>query len=92
MSGTLHVFRRSVVNGDSHYQVNYTTTGSSYARVIDTDAGLTDFLIESGALEEGDVNAFWDALASDGHVSLEDVDIPEGEAPMMGLKQTPSDF
>jgi uncharacterized protein involved in outer membrane biogenesis len=92
MAGTLHVFRRSVVNGNSHYQVNYTTTGSSYARVIDTDAGLTDFLIESGALEEGDMNAFWDALAANGSATVAGVDIPEGEAPMMGLKQTPSDF
>jgi len=92
MSGTLHIFRRSVVNGDSHYQINYTTTGSSYARVFDTDAGLTDFLIESGALEEGDMNAFWDALAANGRATLSDVDIPEGEAAMMGLKQTPSEF
>jgi hypothetical protein len=92
MAGTLHVFRRSVVNGDSHYQVNYTTTGSSYARVFDTDSGLTDFLIESGALEEGDVNAFWDALASNGSATVPDVNISEGDAPMMGLKQTPSDF
>ena len=92
MSGTLHVFRRSVVSGESHYQINYTTIGSSYARVIDTDAGLTDFLIESGALEESDVNSFWDALAANGHVTMDEVDIPEGEATMMGLKQTPSDF
>jgi uncharacterized protein involved in outer membrane biogenesis len=92
MSGTLHVFRRSVVNGDSHYQVNYTTAGSSYARVFDTDAGLTDFLIESGALEEGDVNAFWDALAANGSATVSEVSIPEGEAAMMGLKQTPSEF
>jgi hypothetical protein len=92
MSGTLHVFGRSVVNGNPHYQVNYTTTGSSYARVFDTDSALTDFLIESGALEEGDVNAFWDALAANGSATLPDVDIPESEAPMMGLKQTPSDF
>jgi hypothetical protein len=92
MSGTLHVFRRSVVNGNAHYQVNYTTTSSSYARVFDTDAGLTDFLIESGSLEEGDVNAFWDALAANGSATVTDVDIPEGEAAMMGLKQTPSEY
>ena len=92
MSGTLHIFRRSVVNGNPHYQVNYTTTGSSYARVFDTDAGLTDFMIESGALEEGDVNAFWDALAANGSATLSEVDIPEGETTMMGLKQTPSEF
>jgi uncharacterized protein involved in outer membrane biogenesis len=92
MSGTLHIFRRSVVNGEPHYQVNYTTTGSSYARVFETDAGLTDFLIESGALEEGDMNAFWDALAANGSATVSDVDIPERETPMMGLKQTPSEF
>jgi hypothetical protein len=92
MSGTLHIFRRSVVNGDPHYQVNYTKAGTTYARVLDTDSALTDFLIDSGALAEHELNPFWDTLAADGHASITDVVIPDSATPMMGLKQAPSDY
>ncbi len=92
MSGTLHIFRRSVVNGEPHYQVNYTKAGNSYARVFDSDSALTDFLIESGSLAEHEVNGLWDTLAADGHATIPDIDIPEHEAPMMGLRHTPSDY
>ncbi len=92
MAGVLHIFRRSVVNGEPHYQVNYTTAGDSYARVLGSDAELTDFLIETGALAEDEVNGFWDSLAANGHASLSEVDIPQSETAMLGLRQAPSDF
>jgi len=92
MAGTLHIFRRSVVNGEPHYQVNYTTVGNSYARVFESDAVLTDFLIETGALREDEINALWDLLAGSGHASLTDVEINETEASAFGLRQAPSDF
>ena len=35
MSGTLHIFRRRIANGGEIYQLNYTTTGSTFAKVFD---------------------------------------------------------
>lgn len=91
MAGTLHIFRRSVVNGTPHYQVNYNTAGNSFARVFETETGLTDFLIQTGALEEDEVNNFWDSVVTDGHATIADVHIQEPEASQFGMRQAPSD-
>lgn len=91
MAGSLHIFVRSVVNGSPHYQVNYTTAGNTYARVFETDVGLADFLVESGAIAEHELDPFWRSLGEHGHATIPGVHIPEPETNELGLVQAPSD-
>jgi hypothetical protein len=92
MSGTLHIFQRSVVNGSSHYQVNYNTPGNTFAKVFDDEAELRDFLISVAEMTPSEIDQLWSELNGRHSVTIGEVDIPEHEVGMLGLKQAPTDY
>ena len=91
MSGSLHIFRRSVVNGSTHYQVNYNTANSTYARVFDNHDELRDFLISVAEMSPGEIDEFWTEIHQRNSVTLSDIDISEQDTDFLGFKQSPSE-
>ncbi len=92
MSGTLHIFRREVVNGGTFFQVNYNLPGRSFAMVLDGQHQLSEFLEVIAALPTDLVDAIWGELNRAGLANVADVVIDEGQAVGHGMKETPSDF
>lgn len=92
MAGTLHIFRRSVVNGSTHYQVNYNVAGSTYARVFDDHKELRDFLIAVADMSPSDIDQFWGEIGNRNSITLSDIDISEHDTGFLGFKQAPSDY
>lgn len=91
MSGSLHIFRRDVVNGSPFYQVNYNLAGRSLAIVLDP-GDLDEFLGTIAALPEDIVAAAIREVDTTGKAHILDVEIPEGEAVGYGMREAPSDF
>lgn len=91
MSGSLHIFRRDVVNGSPFYQINYNLAGRSFAIVLGSDE-LDEFLGTTAALPEDMIDAALREVHNTGRAHILDVDIPEGEAVGLGMLDTPSDF
>ncbi len=91
MSGSLHIFRRDVVNGSPFYQVNYTLAGRSFAIVLDPE-NLDEFLSSTAALPDDIVDSAMREINNTGKVHILDVEISEGEAVGLGMVETPSDF
>ena len=91
MNGTLHIFRRRVVNAGDLYQVNYTTAGSTFARVFDSQPELRDFLLELG-LTPSDLDSAWTALTRSGNLTLEDLEISPEQAAALGMTHADVDF
>ena len=91
MSGSLHVFRRDVVNGSSFYQLNYNLAGRSFAIVLDP-AQLEEFLGATAAVPEDLIAATFQELEKTGKAHLMDVHIAQGEAIVLGMVETPRDF
>ncbi len=91
MSGSLHIFRRNVVNGSPFYQVNYNLTGRSFAIVL-SPAELDEFLSVVAALPEDLVSAAIREVDTTGKAHILDVEISEGEAVGHGMLEAPSDF
>ena len=92
MSGSLHIFRREVVNGLPHFQINYNLAGRSFAKVVDGDHQLNEFLEVAAALPGSLVEATWQQLDSSGSANLVEVEIPESKAIAHGMKIAPTDF
>jgi len=91
MSGSLHIFRRDVVNGSPFYQLNYNLAGRSFAIVLEPK-DADHFLGEAAALPDELIAQALDEVDKTGRVHLLDVEIPLGEAVGMGMTETPSDF
>ncbi len=91
MSGSLHIFRRDVVNGSPFYQVNYNLAGRSFAIVLDP-AALDEFLGTTAALPDDIIDAAIREVDGTGKAHILDVEISEGEAVGHGMIETPSDF
>ena len=91
MSGSLHIFRRDVVNGSPFYQVNYNLAGRSFAIVLDPH-NLDEFLSTTAALPDDIIDAALREVSNTGKVHILDVEISEGEAVGHGMLETPSDF
>jgi hypothetical protein len=91
MSGSLHLFRRDVVNGSSFYQVNYNLAGRSFAFVLDSGQ-LEEFLGTTAGFREELIASTFQELETTGNAHLMDVHIGEGEAVGHGMIETPSDF
>jgi hypothetical protein len=91
MSGSLHVFRRDVVNGQPFYQINYNLTGRSFAKVLDRDE-LEEFLAVAAALPDDVVDEAFREIDNTGKAHILDVKISEGEVIGHGMVETPSDF
>jgi hypothetical protein len=91
MSGSLHIFRRDVVNGSPFYQVNYNLSGRSFAIVLNP-VDLDEFLGSIAALPEDIIADAIREVDASGKAHILDVEIPEGEAVGLGMLEAPSDF
>ena len=89
MTGTLHIFLRSVVNGSSHYQVNFNTPGYTFAKVFQDPDELQDLLTEIGGLSAGEIEDLWHELDVRHSATLSDVEIEADEASLLGLMRAP---
>jgi hypothetical protein len=92
MSGTLHIFRREVVNGSPLYQINYNLASRSFAIVLQSQHELDDFLTIVAALPDDLADATLSELNRNGSVNVSDVLIAENAAVAHGMKITPTDF
>ena len=91
MAGTLHIFRRNVANGPTLYQLNYTVDSRTYAKVLESEGQLNEFLVENLSLAPAAVDVVWDELRS-GTAIIEGVEISYNEANANGMIEAPSDF
>jgi hypothetical protein len=96
MHGYLHVFLLETREAPyerriPQYQVNFTTAGKSYTRVIE-EPKLAEFLREEIALDADSANRALEELHASGQTTVGGLEISEGEAYALGLKQTPSDI
>ncbi len=91
MAGTVHIFRRNVVNGPALYQVNFTKDSHTFAKVLEGEDGLHYFLIHAMALAPSAIDSIWDQLKT-GSAILEGVEISGNEAMANGMITGPSDF
>jgi hypothetical protein len=91
MPGTLHIFRRSVSNGPTLYQLNYTVDSRTYAKVLENEDQLNEFLVENLSLSPASVDTVWQEL-NGGSAIIEGVDISYNEANANGMIEAPSDF
>lgn len=92
MSGSLHIFRRDVVNGNPYFQVNYNLAGRTFAKVLGGDSELNEFLEVTTALPDELVAAAWKQLDSTGLANIVDVDFAESQAVACGMTPAPTDF
>ena len=92
MQGTLHVFRRRIVNGGEIYQVNFTYTGSSFAKVFSTEKELNEFLLAGLALEPSAVDDLWEDIARAGTAWTDDIDVSPQQATALGMIHSDVDF
>jgi hypothetical protein len=92
MPGTLHVFRRRVVNGGEHFQVNYTVAGKSFAKVMDDADALIEFLEVDIALAPDLAEALWRDVDGHGSGFVEGVEMNQLEATAKGMVESPSEF
>lgn len=91
MAGSLHIFRRDVVNGSPFYQVNYNLAGRSFAIVLGPEH-LHEFLGTTAGLPEQLVLEAVKEVDTSGKAHVLDVEISEGEAVGIGMLEAPSDF
>ncbi len=91
MAGSLHIFRRDVVNGSPFYQVNYNLAGRSFAIVLSPEH-LEEFLASTAGFPEKLVAETMDEVDANGKAHVMDVEISEGEAVGHGMLEAPSDF
>jgi hypothetical protein len=92
MPGTLHVFRRKVVNGGEHFQVNYTVAGKSFAKVLEDAEELRSFLDVDMALSPQIADSMWREIMKHGSAYIEDVHMNVLEATAKGMVEAPSEF
>jgi hypothetical protein len=92
MPGMLHVFRRRVVNGGEHFQINYTVAGKSFAKVLEDADELLDFLEIDVALAPDIAGSLWKQIEQHGAGFVEGVQLNQLEAAAKGMVETPSEF
>lgn len=92
MSGNLHVFCRHVANGGDIYQVNYTTVGSTFAKVFGSAHELREFLLTEAGLEESAIEGIWRQIARGGTATLEQVEMSPQQAVALGMTHASIDF
>jgi hypothetical protein len=91
MSGTLHIIRRNVANGPTLFQLNYTVDSRTYAKVLESEGQLNEFLAENLSLTPASIDTVWHELST-GTAIIEGVDISYNEANANGMIEAPSDF
>lgn len=73
------------------YQVNYTFGGRSFAKVMEGEHALRDFLLVSVGLEPKIVDGVWHQMAT-GSATVDDVSLSDNDAIANGMVEAPSDF
>ncbi len=96
MPGYAHLFRlgaREATHGTSvtEYQFTYNGGGDSWARTFDDEASLAKFLRSNVGLTHARTDQVLTELQRSGKITIAEVDIPENQAPAIGLEQMPSD-
>jgi hypothetical protein len=91
MPGTLHIFRRNVANGPTLFQLNYTIDSRTYAKVLENESQLNEFLSENLSLAESSIETVWEELRN-GTAIIEGVELDYNEANANGMIEAPSDF
>jgi hypothetical protein len=74
------------------YQITLIAGGASWARSLEGDDELGTFLESSLALRKDIVDAALRELRETGRAMIPGVEMPENEAPALGLVKTPIDF
>ncbi|MGA2992502.1 MAG: hypothetical protein ABSD88_18695 [Candidatus Korobacteraceae bacterium] len=92
MAGMLHIFRRRIANGGEIYQVNFTLTGGTFAKVFATPEELDEFLVTGIALDPSDVDAVWQDINRAGNTVLDEVSISPQQAAALGMSHADVDF
>lgn len=92
MPGTLHIFRRRVVNGGEHFQANYTVAGKSFAKVLEDAEELRTFLDVDVVLAPSIADPMWREIMKHGSAYIEDVHLNPLEATAKGMLEAPSEF
>jgi hypothetical protein len=91
MSGILHIFRRRIANGGDIYQLSYTMTGSTFAKVFGSHQELRHFLLELG-LQPSALDSAWTALTRSGNLTLNDLEVSPQQAASLGMTHADVDF
>ncbi len=96
MPGFVHIFRLGTEPQKygkivAQYQLNYTIGGNSYVRVFDEN-GLDKFLRSNIGITPEMTDTALQQLHEAGKTTLADVEIPQHEAPALGLEQVPTDY
>lgn len=91
-TGSLHIFRRHVANGGDVYQVNYSITGSTFAKVFGSQHELRDFLLAEVGLGPSEMDSIWERITHQGNASLDDVEITPQQASALGMTHSDIDF
>jgi hypothetical protein len=96
MSGYIHITRLRARTGTDNravtdYQVNYVTSGVSYAASYDEEE-LTEFLRTKVPLDAAQCIAIITEVNNVGHANIADIHIPKSQASAMGMEQLPDDF
>jgi hypothetical protein len=97
MESYAHIVAVGVADGTygrklHEYQITLVAGGASWARSLEGDGELITFLESSLALRKDIVDAALRKLGETGHATIPGVEMPENEAPALGLVKTPIDF
>jgi hypothetical protein len=97
MESYAHIVAVGVADGTydrkiPEYQITLNAGGTSWARSLEGDGELMTFLESSLALRKDIVDAALRKLRETGRATIPAVEIPESEAPALGLVKTPIDF
>lgn len=74
------------------YQITLIAGGASWARSLEGDGELVTFLESRLAVRKDIVDAALRKLRETGRATIPAVELPESEAPALGLVKTPTDF
>ncbi len=97
MDSYAHIVAVGVADGTydrkvPEYQITLVAGGASWARSLEGDGELMTFLESSLALRKDIVEAALRKLRETGSATIPGVEMPESEAPALGLVKTPVDF
>jgi hypothetical protein len=92
MAGTLHIFRRRIANDGEIYQVNFTLTGSTFAKVFAAPKELDEFLLVGVGLAPAALETLWQDINRAGNATLDEVEVSPQQATALGMSHADVDF
>ncbi len=95
-AGRLHIFELGKHPGKygetiPEFQVNYSADGNTFIGVMEEEK-LRSFLNSKAAVSPDSLDSVMAELRRNGQLTLTDIEIPESEAPALGLNQQPGDY